>query len=191
MLEAHESKPRRTQTCPCGSFCTHNLHANPLRPSSISVYVHAFDYRLSAFIFPNVGCAICSTTGSISRPTIVFKEIDKVEYCSLILSLALQVRRLFIKSHFEANPGCCYDPKHNIRRWGSNGLRHPNNNDALLLFVWGSWSYQKTVSSWLSCPTEFPQKWFCDLKPILHHPHLLWTLKHTNRMSHAAFAKRV
>ena len=55
-------------------------HTNPLRPSSISACVQSFRDSLSAFIFSNVGCPICSTTGNINRPTIAFTEINTVEY---------------------------------------------------------------------------------------------------------------
>lgn len=56
---------------------------------------------LSAFILPKVGCPICSTTGNINRPTIVFKEINTREYCfspSLpsFLSFTLDPWSLFI-----------------------------------------------------------------------------------------------
>lgn len=67
-------------------------HTNPLRPSSISSCVQAFRDSLSAFIFSNVGCPICSTTGNINRPTIAFTEINTVEYSpspSLSLSPSL------------------------------------------------------------------------------------------------------
>lgn len=75
---------------------THTTQINPPRPSSISVCVQAFHYSISAFIFRNVGCPICYTTGNINRPTIVFREINTVEYCfshsvSLCLSLSPQI----------------------------------------------------------------------------------------------------
>lgn len=74
-----------------------HTHTNLLRRSSISVCVQAFHYSLSAFIFP-IGCPICFTTGNINRPTIVFKEINTVEYCPchfLCLSLSLSLSLSF------------------------------------------------------------------------------------------------
>lgn len=81
MLEAHESKYRCTQTCPCGSSHTH-IHTNALRPGSISGCVQCLCFPLWPlyFHFPKCRAVLYAPPQGISKDQL-FKEINKVEYC--------------------------------------------------------------------------------------------------------------